>query len=202
MRKIIFISLFFILFSCKKEEQKEITLKSDKTYWIGYQGVDFERELLVYTDDSIENVSLIQNVSENDEIRVVENNKILFITKTENVGEYFIEGKIKTNKREFLFKQQIIFLPNWTNEIISFNTENYRTLKVNEKNRIYIRLSVPPKFVTISTDNGVISKTEERMIYEITPNKIGDCNITIEVDKDFSTEIDFKSQTFQYSVIE
>src|SRR5690606_35306052 len=98
--------------------------------------------------------------------------------------------------------QEIMLLPSWTNNVISYNTENHRTLKLNEKNKIYIHLSVPKKFVTISTDNGTISKTEERMIYEIIPNKTGNCNITIEIDKDFSSEISLENQTIQSSVIE
>lgn len=203
MKKIFFvISLVLLLVSCKNEDQQEILLKSDRAYWIGYQGIFFERELLVYADDSIENVILTKKISENDEIRVIENNKILYTTKSENVGEYFIEGKIKTNKQEFFFKQEIMFLPRWTNDIASYNTENHRTLKLNEKNKIYIRLSVPKKFLTISTDNGTIRETEERMIYEIIPDKIGNCNIAVEVDKDFSVEISLENQTIQYSVVE
>lgn len=120
---------------------------------------------IIYADDSIENVVLTKQVSENDEIRVIENNKILFITKSDDVGEFFIEGKIKTNKRELLFKQKVMFLPSWTNDIVSYNTENYRILKLNKKNKIYIHLSVPKKYVTTSTDNGTIHETEERMIY-------------------------------------
>jgi len=202
MKKVLFISLVLVLFSCKNEEPKEILLKSDRTYWIGHQGLFLERELLVYADDSVESVVLTKKVSENDKIRVVENNKILFTTKSDSIGQHFIEGRIKTNKREFLFKQEIMLLPSWTNNVISYNTENHRTLKLNEKNKIYIHLSVPKKFVTISTDNGTISKTEERMIYEIIPNKTGNCNITIEIDKDFSSEISLENQTIQYSVIE
>lgn len=203
MKKIVFVILLILLsVSCKNEQQDEILLKSDRTYWIGHQGFFLERELLVYADDSVESVVLTKKVSENDEIRVVENNKILFTTKSENVGEYFIEGRIKTNKRELLFKQEIMLLPSWTNDIVSYNTENHRTLKLNEKNRIYIHLSVPKKFVTISTDNGTINKTEERMIYEITPEKTGNCNITIEIDKNFSSEISLENQTIQYLVVE
>lgn len=157
---------------------------------------------IIYADDSIENVVLTKQVSENDEIRVIENNKILFITKSDDVGEFFIEGKIKTNKRELLFKQKVMFLPSWTNDIVSYNTENYRILKLNKKNKIYIHLSVPKKYVTTSTDNGTIHETEERMIYEIIPDKTGNCNITIEFDKDFSAEISLENQIIQYSVIE
>lgn len=203
MKKIfLVISLMLVLVSCKNEESKEIILKSDRDLWIGYQGFFLQRELLIYADDSIEEVSLIKKVSDNDEIRIAENNKILFTTKSENVGEYFIEGKIKTNKREFLFNQQIMFLPNWTNNVISYNTESYRTLRLNEKNKIYIHLSVPKKFVTISTDNGTIRETGERMIYEIIPEKTGNCNINIEIDENFSSEISLENQTIQYFVTE
>ena len=90
-----------------------------------------------------------------------------------------------------------MLLPKWTNNIVSYNTENHRILKLNEKNKIYIHLSAPKKFVTISTDNGTIRETEERMIYEIIPDKTGNCNITIEVDKDFSAEISLENQTIQ-----
>lgn len=200
-KKVILFLLFSLFFtSCTKEDQKEILLKSDRTYWIGHQGFFLERELLVYADDSIENVVLTKKVSENDEIRVSENNKILFTTKSDSVGQYFIEGKIKTNKRDFLFKQEIMLLPKWTNNIVSYNTENHRILKLNEKNKIYIHLSAPKKFVTISTDNGTIRETEERMIYEIIPDKTGNCNINIEIDEDFSKETGLNSQTISYSV--
>jgi|SRR5690554_4937155 len=93
----------------------------------------FSSTRIIYADDSIENVVLTKQVSENDEIRVIENNKILFITKSDDVGEFFIEGKIKTNKRELLFKQKVMFLPSWTNDIVSYNTENHRILKLNKK---------------------------------------------------------------------
>ena len=189
------IILFLFLSACNTKKETEVILISNNTTWVGYKDFYFEKELVLCGIDSVAQITLIEKLNQNDTIynRIDNtNNRFVYATRPKETGNFIIRGKVLIQDKEIEFSQSITVLNKA--EPVGFNTKNAFDLKVGVENEIEIVIGVPRKYRTLKTNNGQIIERDNKTI--IIPERIGNCEIEIDVKLPSDEPIEFENVIF------
>lgn len=184
-----------ILTSCNKKTETEITLISNNTSWVGYEGFYLEKELILCGIQDVAQIELTEKLNDSDTIydRLDKtDNRFIYATRPNRVGGFEIKGNVIINGQKKEFTQNITILPQ--SQPIGFNTKNATELKVGVENEIEIVIGVPKKYMTLKTNNGQIIERENKTI--IIPERTGTCEIEIDVKLPSDEPFEFKNVNF------
>ena len=199
MKKLIPLIILLLIFnSCNKKTETKITLISNNTNWVGFEGFYLEKELILCGIQDVAQIELTEKLNDNDTIYNgldETDNRFIYATRPTKVGRFEIKGNVIINGQKKEFSQSITILPKA--QPIGFKKENATELKVGVENEIEIVIGIPKKYRTLTTDNGKIIERESKTI--IIPERVGQCQIEIKVELPSDEKMEFNNVIFNVS---
>jgi|GEM_PF-2835037 len=196
MKKLLPLIILLLIFnSCNKKTETKITLISNNTNWVGYEGFYLEKELILCGIQDVAQIELTEKLNENDTIYDgidKTDNRFIYATRPNRVGGFEIKGNVIINGQKKEFTQNITILPK--SQPVGFKTENATELKIGVENEIEIVIGIPKKYRTLTTDNGKIIEQKNRTI--IIPERVGQCQIEIKVELPSNEKMEFNNVIF------
>ena len=169
-----------MILSCNNSDKRIIEIIANDETWVGYEQGIIRKEIKLCGADEETEISIKKGLSQQDTIYNLRGSGVgefVYESIPEKSGTFEIECIIKSKGIEQTFNQTIVVIKK--PKIEGYNVRDAYRLKKGIDNEIKIIVGVPDEFVELSSNNGSISRVDDRIL--VRPEKTGECIIDVSV---------------------